>query len=35
MGSQPLGLVRELQAGDAMIATLWFADVFIYKGPRP
>lgn len=23
------------QRGDAMIATLWFAYVFIYKGPKP
>ncbi|KAA8559856.1 hypothetical protein FX985_06239 [Pseudomonas extremaustralis] len=29
MGRQPH------QASDAIIATLWFAYVFIYKGPRP
>lgn len=29
-----MGLVRELPAGDAMIAPLWLAYVFIYKGPR-
>ncbi len=30
-----MGLGGRVQAGDAMIATLWFAYVFIYKGPRP
>ena len=27
--------VDVLAGGDTMIATLWFAYVFIYKGPRP
>ena len=35
MGHQPVGLGGRVQADDAMIATLWFAYVFIYKGPRP
>ena len=30
-----MGLGGRAQAGDAMIATLWFAYVFIYKGPKP
>ena len=30
-----MGLGGRVQAGDAMIDTLWFAYVFIYKGPRP
>jgi len=31
LGRQPVGLGGRVQAGDAMIATLWFAYVFIYK----
>jgi hypothetical protein len=35
MGRQPVGLGGRVQAGDAMIAPLWFAYVFIYKVNKP